>query len=1414
MTAAELLSQLRHRDVKVWANGDRLRFSASPGALTPALRDELAERKVEILRFLQEAADATGSSTRAITQVKRDGASLLSFAQQRLWFLNQLEPGSAVYNIPDAVRLHGALDEKALANALNEIVRRHEVLRTVYPESQGQPLQQLTPPRPVKFESVDLKRVAECVREAQAERLAAEEVVKPFDLAHDQMLRALLIHLSNDDHILLLTMHHIASDGWSLGVIRRELAQLYDAFSRGEPSPLPELPIQYGDFAHWQRSTVTGESLESRLQYWRKQLSGQLLPLELPCDHPRPGVQTYNGRTRRSYLPADKVSALKSIGLHEGATFFMTLLAVFKVLMYRYTEQEDLLVGTPTAGRDRAETESLVGFFVNTVVLRTDLSGNPSFRDLLHRVRDVSVGAFANQDLPFEKLAAEINPERNRSRTPLFQTLFALQSASSGTIELPGLRAEAFHVDWQSSKFDLSLFATEDSTGGCQLLLEYCTDLFEAESIDRMLGHFRELIASICRNPDEPISTLRMLTETEREQLVFGWNQNQTPYPRDKCVHQLFEEQAARTPDDVALLFGAKAMTYRELNESANRVAHHLLARGVKSGDYVGLCFERSFELVTAILGILKAGAAYVPLDPTYPKDRLHYMIEDARLAVLVGQRELIQRLPVGNATVVCLDTDWEAIAHESCKNPPLHGDPTSLAYIMYTSGSTGQPKGVMIPHRGIVRLVKNTNYVQLGSNEVFLLAAPIAFDASTFEIWGALLNGARLAIPPAGLLSLRDLSDSITQFNVTTLWLTSGLFHLMTDSSVDEFKKLRQLLAGGDVLSVPHVRRVLEVAPNCRLINGYGPTESTTFACCHTITNPRLASIPIGRPISNTQVYILDRHKIPTPIGVPGELYIGGDGLALGYLNKPELTAERFIENPLPLAPGERLYKTGDRVRYLSDGTIEFLGRVDNQVKIRGFRIELDEISAALNLHPEIRDSVAIVHEPAAGDKRLIAYFVSKSAKAPHSDELKTFLADRLPAWTVPSLFIHLDSMPLSANGKVDRRALPVPELRGGDKPSETLAPRNPIEAELAQIWEELLKVRPVGIRDSFFELGGHSLLAVRMMSRVEQVYGKKVPLSALFATPTIEHLAQAILRRTDGEYDPPLIKIQPGTSRPFFFLHGDILGGGLYCWNLTHHLDADLPFYAMTPQGLDGQPLLYSIEAMAQYHLSVLREVQPHGPYALGGTCNGGMVAFEMARRLQAVGETVESLVIIDAWAGNAEHALLHSVVETLSGIAGLSPEVRVECFLRWRNRLTRLDDFLRLPFSQAAAKSARGVSKLLKKCSGSGRFTPAPPLPIGATPTNDERAYVLAQYKRLLAAYVPRPFKGHIDLLLSSSGEAAADCREEDWKKIADSVTVYRVPGEHATFTTRNLPIVAKYLNSCLTLNGKSNLGVDSQ
>jgi amino acid adenylation domain-containing protein len=1399
MTAAELLSQLRHRDVKVWANGDRLRFSASPGALTPALRDELAERKAEILRFLQEAAHATGESTRAITPVKRDGASLLSFAQQRLWFLNQLEPGSAVYNIPDASRLRGPLNEMALAKALNEIVRRHEVLRTVYPECQGQPLQQIAPPRPVKLEHIDLTGIPERVREAQADRLATEEVIKPFDLAHDQLLRALLIKIGNDDHILLLTMHHIASDGWSLGVIRRELAQLYEAYLSNESSPLPELPIQYGDFAHWQRSNLSGEVLESRLAYWRKQLSGQLQPLELPCDHPRPTVQSYKGRTRRSYLSADLVQNLKAIGLHESATFFMTLLAVFKTLMYRYTEQEDLLVGTPTAGRDRAETEGLIGFFVNTIVLRTDLSGNPTFRELLRRVRDVSVGAFAHQDLPFEKLAAEINPERNRSRTPLFQTLFALQSASSGTIELPGLRAEPYHVDWQSSKFDLSLFATEDSVGGCQLLLEYCTDLFETETIDRMLGHFRVLIESICRNPDEQISQLPMLTAAEQNQLVFAWNETTTAYPRDKCVHQLFEEQVDCTPDAVALLFGTKAMTYRELNESANRVAHHLMTRGVKSGDYVGLCFDRSFELIIAILGILKAGAAYVPLDPTYPKDRLLYMIEDAGLALLVGQHDLIERLPVGNATLVCPDTDWEAIAHESNKNPACKNSPTDLAYIMYTSGSTGQPKGVMIPHRGIVRLVKDTNYVRLGHDEVFLLAAPIAFDASTFEIWGALLNGARVAIPPAGLLSLRDLSDSIAQFNVTTMWLTSGLFHLMTDTSVDDFKKLRQLLAGGDILSVPHVRRVLENAPNCRLINGYGPTESTTFSCCHTVANPRLTSIPIGRPISNTQVYILDRNLAPVPIGVPGELYIGGDGLAVGYLNKPDLTAERFVANPFREL-GNRLYKTGDRVRYLADGTIEFFGRMDNQVKIRGFRIELDEISAALNLHPEIRDSVAIVHEPAAGDKRLIAYYVSKSAVPPPMQELKTFLSDRLPTWTVPSLFIHLESMPLSANGKIDRRALPAPDLRNGEN-RETLAPRNPIEAELVQIWEELLKIRPVGIRDSFFELGGHSLLAVRMMSRVEQVYGKKVPLSDLFTMPTIEHLAQAILRRSDGDYDPPLIKIQTGTNRPFFFLHGDILGGGLYCWNLTRHLDADLPFYALTPQGLDGQSMLYSIEAMAQFHLGILREVQPVGPYSLGGTCNGAMVAFEMARKLQAAGEKIETLILIDAWASNAQHAMLHTIVEGLSRVIGCSPAERVECFLRWRNRLARFDDFLRLPFSQVAAKSARGVSKLLKKCSGSNRFTPAPPLPIGAAPTNDERAYVLAQYKRLLAAYVPRRFKGHIDLLLSSVNEGT-DGREEDWKKIADSVDVYRIPGEHATFTTRNLPIVAAYLNQCLT------------
>jgi len=950
---------------------------------TESIKDDAAERRAKLSpakRALLEKRLRGEFKGDAKSQVilRRAEQNLvpLSFAQQRLWFLDQLQPGSPYYNVPKAIRLSGALNVEALHRTLEALIARHESLRTTFATVGANPVQVITPTLSLALPMVDLSELPESEHEGEAVRLAAEEALRPFDLSRGPLVRATLVRLGQEEYVLLLTMHHIISDGWSMGVLFRELGILYEAFSQNKPSPFEELQIQYADYAVWQREWLQGEVLEQQLRYWKKRLGGELPILELPTDRPRPAVQSFRGTFRHVALPQELSARLKALSQQEGATLFMTLLAAFQTLLARYTGQDDIIVGSPIANRTRIETEGLIGFFVNTLVMRSDLSGNPTFRQLLEQVKDVALGAYAHQDLPFEKLVEELQPERGLSHNPLFQVMFALQNARGAALELAGLALSPVQARRVTSKFDLALFMWEEADE-LKVTIEYSTDLFEATTIERMLGHFQVLLEGIITDPERPLSELPLLTEAERQQLLVEWNDTHTEYSRNQTVQQLFEAQAEQTPDAVAVVYEGEQLTYAELNKRANQVAHHLRKHGVGPDVLVGIMMERSVEMVVGLLGILKAGGAYAPLDPAYPQERLAFMLRDAAVPVLLTQERLRESLLEHQAQVIRLDADWEAIAGESAENLPSAATAESLAYVMYTSGSTGQPKGVAVTHRSIVRLVKNTNYVELSSREVFLQFAPVSFDASTFELWGCLLNGARLVVFPAGTPSLEELSQVLVEQQVSTLWLTAGLFHQMVDDHLQGLKGVRQLLAGGDVLSVPHVERVLRELPECQLINGYGPTENTTFTCCHRVpAEAQLgSSVPIGRPIANTQIYILDAHLQPVPVGVAGELYIGGDGLARGYLNRPALTAERFIPDPFSREPTSRLYRTGDRVRYLTDGTIEFFGRFDQQVKVRGYRIELEEIEAVLSEHPLVEQAVVMAREDAVGDKRLVAY-------------------------------------------------------------------------------------------------------------------------------------------------------------------------------------------------------------------------------------------------------------------------------------------------------------------------------------------------------------------------------------------------------------------------------------------------------
>ncbi|MEH1824947.1 MAG: non-ribosomal peptide synthase/polyketide synthase [Nostoc sp.] len=1076
----------------------------------------------------------------------------LSYAQQRLWFLDQLQPNSALYNIPLALHLVGNLNEAALEQSLEEIIHRHEALRTNFITIDGQPTQIIQARREQRIVSVvDLQHLSTSEQEIASQQLAITQAIQPFDLAKQALVRATLVVLSETEHILLVCMHHIVSDGWSIGVFVQELTTLYKAYAQGQPSNAAPLPIQYADFALWQRQWLQGEVLQSQLSYWQKQLANAPALLSLPTDRPRPAVQTFAGAHQEFALSLELTQKLTQLSQQQGVTLFMTLLAAYDTLLYRYTGQADILVGTPIANRNRSEIEGLIGFFVNTLVMRTDLSENPSFCELLTRVREMAVSAYAHQDLPFEMLVEALQPERNLSHTPLFQVAFMIQNAPMSQVELTGLTISDLPIENVTAKFDLTL-AMGNTDTGLVGVWEYNTDLFDAGTIERMAGHFVTMLESIVVDPQQRISQLPILTEVEQQKLLIEWNDTQVDYPQDKCIHQLFEEQVQHTPDAVAVVFENEQLTYGDLNCRANQLAHYLQSLGVGADALVGICVERSLEMIVGLLAILKAGAAYVPLDPEYPQERLQYILDDAQVQVLLAQKRVLDRLPPNQAQLVCFDEVWEKIVQNNQDNPTSGVTAFHLANLIYTSGSTGKPKGVMVEHTGLVNLAQaQIQTFDLDSDSRVLQFASFNFDASIWEIILALASGAALYLGKKdSLLPGTPLIERLRDYCITHVTLPPSVLAVLPTV---ELPALQTIIVGGEACSAELIKQ-WSVGRN--FFNAYGPTEAsvcTTIAKC----TDGDRKISIGRPIANAQTYILDSHLQPVPIGVPGELHIGGAGLARGYFNRPELTQEKFIPNPfggsrgageqgkkiaqspLPLIPSpqspipnSRLYKTGDLVRYLPDGNIEYLGRIDNQVKIRGFRIELGEIEAVLNQNVDVQTSCVIAREDNPGEKRLVAYVVPQTEVIPTTSELRQFLKAKLPDHIVPNAFVILEALPLTPNGKVDRRALPAPELHN-QLTDNFVVPRNPTEQTLALIWAQVLKLEQVGIYDNFFELGGHSLLATQVISRLQEAFGISLPLRYLFESPTVAQLGEAILAELETGLGLAVPAIAPVSTR-----------------------------------------------------------------------------------------------------------------------------------------------------------------------------------------------------------------------------------------------------------------------------------------
>jgi amino acid adenylation domain-containing protein len=1051
-----------------------------------------------------------------IRPVSREENLTLSFSQQRLWFLSQLEPDNPVYNEPKALRIRGSLDIDNLKKALDAIVARHEVLHTIFSSIDGNPVAALNENRSVALPLIDLSERPTVHREAEVRHLLREVTHRPFNLGRDLMLRAALFRMDKEDHVLLLVVHHIASDGWSSTIFFREISALYCAFITGSPSPLPNLPIQYADFAAWQRHWLQGEVLESLLFYWKKQLEGAPAVLNLPTDRPRPIIQSFRGARQSIELSKELTQGLKALSQEEEATLFMTLLAGFLTLLHRYTGQADMLVGSPVANRTRLELEGLIGCFVNTLVLRVNVRDDPSFLELLRRVRDVCLEAYSHQDLAFEKIVEELQPQRDLSRSPLVQVMFQMRNVPKRVLRLPATEIKEMEFDHGIAKFDLALAmadAGENLTGS----LEYNTDLFNDTTIERMLGNYQTLLESMVARPEQRLSEATILTADEKHQLLTRWNDTKREYPKDKCIHELFETQVEKSPDAVAVVYEDQQLTYRELNRRANQLAHYLKKLDVGPEVLVAICMARSLEMIVGLLGILKAGGAYVPLDPEYPKDRLALMLEDSRALTIVTEQRFADRFPQRQAILICLDDESANIRQESIENPVTNVTPESLAYVIYTSGSTGNPKGVMIEHRSFVNYLYWFNQAGLADKLAVLpVVTKPTFDASLKQLFAPLLRAGQVWIlsdevisePPVLLKTLSTRSGTVLNC-FPGLW--NALLELIeSNQTLLSSEALSVLLLGGEQVNASLTERTLAVFPHVDIWNLYGPTEATANAIAGKITPERPTGL--GRPTANATIALLDANLEAVPIGVTGELYIGGVGLARGYLGRADLTAEKFIPNPFSQEPGARLYKTGDLAHYRADGDIEFVGRSDNQVKIRGFRIELGEIEAILAQYPSVRESLVAAQEIGPGERRLVAYVVRSHGPATTAHELRAFLKEKLPEYMVPSAFVILDTLPLTPNGKVDRKALPVPDQSRPELDQIFVVPRTPVEEMIAEIWAEALKVERVGIHDNFFDLGGHSLLATQVISRMRQTFHVDLSLRLLFERPTVAGLAVQI--------------------------------------------------------------------------------------------------------------------------------------------------------------------------------------------------------------------------------------------------------------------------------------------------------------
>jgi amino acid adenylation domain-containing protein len=1224
------------------STGDRQHADKRLQNLTPAQRRLLEQR-------LMQRSTATARRN-TIPRRETDGPAELSYAQELLWLLTQVFDDGIAYNSPGAFQLQGKLDLDVLRRAFNELIARHAILRTTYTVIGGEPMQLIAPHAEIELNIVDLRGRPTDEQYTASQQILKEESRFPFDLVTGPVIRPTVIRLSDDEQILMVNMHHVCTDGYSRTVLYRDLTVLYEALASDLPSPLPPLAIQYADYAVWQRHWLDQGVTDAQLDYWKRKLARAPSRLDLPTDCSRPPVRSYLGEQISVILDLAIREGLRNTARAGDATLFVALLALFAELLHRYSGQDDVVIGTPFAGRNRTELESMVGYFINPLALRIDTSGDPTFAELVSRARETTLEAFAHADIPYELIVRAINPERDLSQTPVFQAMIVLHNPAWQTqrpkFEPEGIRCAEITHEKGWAKFDVLLGMSERTTG-LNTTWEYSTELFRPDTVRRMMDHFRTLAESAATGPDRPLSKLSMLSEEERAKVVVSWNAPGEPLPQDGTVKECFESQAAATPDADAVVFEGERMTYGELNRSANRIASRLRAQGVGPGTIVAVMMEKSLELVPAVLAVVKAGGAYVPLDPRYPPDRLQFMLDDADPKVLLTQERLLGTLPETRAVTLAVDAP-NVLDGTSDESPETSAGSDDLAYVIYTSGSTGQPKGAMITIRSLLSAYRSWERVY-GLRELrsHLQMASFSFDVFTGDLVRAMLSGGKLVLCPIDVMvDPPRLYELMVREGVDAAEFVPATALLLFEYLEREGKRLEhlQLLAVASEAwrNEKYDEFKALCGPQTRLLNSYGLTEATIDSTWFErrpgteLAPGRL--VPIGRPFPNTSVYILDRNLEPQPIGIPGELCVGGTGVAAGYLNRPELTSERFVPDPFSAEPGARMYRTGDLARWLADGTIEFIGRTDRQLKIRGFRIEPGEIESVLEHHDGVRAAAVTDKRDESGDVRLVAYLAPPDPEQPPApDDLRALVADHLPAYMIPSAWVFLDALPLTPNGKVDMDSLPDPEFDRSATTEELVPPRNDTERALAAIWSEVLGVEELGVYDNFFALGGHSLLAVRLFSQIERELGVKVPLATLFQTATIAGIAEMIDAEKHVEEPQQwdsVVTLRPGHGRPPLFLIPWVDGELLGYRELSEHWGG-WPLYGLTAPGVDGRSLpLSTVEEMASYYITEIRKFQSHGPYYIGGFCSAGVVAYEIGRQLSAQGEELGMIALIDAY------------------------------------------------------------------------------------------------------------------------------------------------------------------------------------